>query len=141
MKTKKMILLMLLLVFTAFSIQAQTQRVRTVEKNYPFNPDYPDVYWGDSKVFLELVHYTKQVDVAKYGVPYVINFSGMTTKKDGSKKYIMSNWGFDTLEEFVYYKNLIENKKYYRILLKEPNNSQLSEILVLMNPRRKIPKI
>ena len=141
MKTKKMFVLMLLLVFTAFSIQAQTQRIRTVEKAYPFNPDYPDIYWGDSKVFLELVHYTRQVDVDKYGVRYVINFSGMTTKKDGSKKYVMSNWGFDTLEEFVYYKNLIENKKYYRILLKEPKDSPLSDILVLMNPRKKIPKL
>lgn len=141
MKTKKILILALLLVFTAVSTQAQTQRLKTAEKGYPFNPDYPDIYWGDSKVFLELVHYTRQSDSKKYGARYVINFSGMTTKKDGSKKYIMSNWGFNSLEDFVYHKNLLENKLYYRILLQEPKESMLSDILILMHPKRKIPKI
>ena len=141
MKTKKMLILVLLLAFTVSSVTAQTQRIKTSEKGYPFNPDYPDIFYGDSKVFLELVHYTRQKDAKKHGARYVIFFSGMTTKKDGSKKYVMSNWGFNSLEDFVYHKNLIENKKYYRILLKEPKESMLSDILILMNPKRKIPKI
>ena len=121
----------------------QTLNVRTSEKGYPFNPDYPDFYYGEEKVFLELIFYKRNADVSKASDSrYLIQFSGMTLKPDGEKTYIESTWGFDTLEEFKYYKNLIENKRYYRIMLKKPNYGMVNcDILVLMHPRRKIPKI
>jgi len=131
---------MLLMCMTGFGLEAQTKRVSTIKKEYSFNPDYPDFYYGDSKIFLELIHYTRSAKVI-YNKLYVINFSGMTTNLDGTKKYITCNWGFDTLEEFIYYKDLIENKRYYRILLQEPKDLIYSDILVLMHPRRKIPKL
>ena len=125
---------------TGFSLQAQTKRVKTVEKKYPFNPDYPDFYYGDHKVFLEVIFYQKTAKVV-YNKPYLIQFSGMTLKLNGTKKYIASTWGFDNFDEFIYYKDLIENKKYYRIKLKEPKDGILSDIVVLMHPKRKIPKL
>ena len=143
MKTKNLIILMLLVFLAGFSVQAQQLNVRTSEKGYPFNPDYPDFYYGDEKIFLELIHYKRNADDSKESDSrYVIQFSGMTKKLDGTKKYISSTWGFDNLEEFKYYKGVIENKKYYRILLKEPKYGMVNcDILVLMHPRRKIPKI
>lgn len=143
MKAKKILLLIVVISMTGFSLEAQNQRLKTIEKGYPFNPDYPDFYYGDEKVFLELVFYHRNADDSKsFDSRYLIKFSGMTRKPNGEKTYITSTWGFETLEEFKYYKNLIENKKYYRILLKEPNYGMINcDILVLMHPRRKIPKI
>ena len=140
MKEKKMLILILVIFLTSFSLQAQTKRLKTVEKEYSFNPDYPDFYYGNRKIFLELISYSRAAKVIN-NKRYVISFSGMTTNPNGTKKYIASNWGFDSLDEFKYYKGLIENKKYYRILLKEPKDGILSDIYVLMHPRRKIPKL
>ena len=140
MKAKIMLILMLTMFITGFSMQAQNKRLKTVEKEYPFNPDYPDFYYGDHKVFLEVIFYQK-TNKEVYNKPYLIQFSGMTFTPFGEKKYINSTWGFDNLDEFKYYKDLIENKKYYRILLKEPKDNILSEIIVLMHPKRKFPKL
>jgi len=143
MKVKKILILIFVICITGFSLQAQTQRLKTIEKGYPFNPDYPDFYYGDEKVFLELIFYHRNADDSKsFDSRYLIQFSGMTKKPNGTKTYLSSTWGFDSLDEFKYYKNLIENKKYYRILLKEPKYGMVNcDILVLMHPRRKIPKL
>ncbi len=132
---------MLVIFISGSSLQAQTQRLKTIEKGYSFNPDYPDFYYGDEKVFLEFVFYQRNADTKTYKARYLILFSGMTLKPNGTKTYIASTWGFNSLEEFKYYKNLIENKKYYRIKLKNPKDGLLSDIIVLMHPRRKIPKL
>jgi hypothetical protein len=143
MKVKKILILIFVICLTGFSLQAQTQRLKTIEKGYPFNPDYPDFYYGDEKVFLELIFYQRNADDSKsFDNRYLIQFSGMTRMPNGTKKYLASTWGFDSLDEFKYYKDLIENKKYYRILLKEPKYGMVNcDIHVLMHPRRKIPKL
>ena len=106
-----------------------------IQKEYPFNPDYPDFYYGKHKVFLEAIYYRREVDVKVFNGRYVIIFSGMS-----SSGYVLSHWVFNKLDEFKYYKDLIEKKKYHKILLKKPGENLQSQIIVLMNPIRKIPK-
>ena len=65
MKTKKMLILILIIFLAGFSVDAQTKRIKTSEKGYPFNPDYPDIYYGDEKVFLELIFYQRNADDSK----------------------------------------------------------------------------
>ena len=143
MKSKKILMLLLLVFLGSISVQSQTKRIKTIEKGYPFNPDYPDFYYGDEKVFLEFIFYQMNAESSKSWISrHIIKFSGMTKNPDGTKKYIESTWGFDSLDAFKYYKNLIEKKQYYRILLKEPGYGMVNcDIVVLMHPRRKIPKI
>ena len=132
------LLLFLILFSVSFNIQAQKRNIKTNKvqaKEYNFNPDYPDFYYGDHKVFLEAVWYKRMADISVYKNRYIISFSGMS-----SKGYVSNNWGFNKLEDFLYYKDLIENKKYFKILLKPTNDGLISEITILMHPKRKIPK-
>ena len=139
MKTIKNLALILILFLMSFNLYAQKKNLRTVKvqsKEYNFNPDYPDFYYGEHKIFLEAIWYHRKADLKIFKNRYLIVFSGMS-----SKGYISTTWGFNKLEDFLHYQNLIENKKYYRILLKKPKESLIGDIIVLMHPKRKIPKL
>lgn len=137
MKTLRSTCLFLILFLVSFNIEAQQKRFKapkTVKKEYSFNPDYPDFYYGKNKVFLEAIYYRREADIKVFKGRYVIVFSGMS-----SSGYVISHWVFNKLEEFTYYQDLIENKKYHKILLKKPSENMQSQIIVLMHPIRKIP--
>lgn len=142
MKIFRNLILSIIFLMTLSIVNAQDRKTATVkttsttEKEYPFNPDYPDFYYGEHKIFLEAVYYTRNADLKKIKARYLITFSGMS-----SKGYVISYWGLNSLDEFDYYKDLIENKKYYRILLHDPKDNILTDATVLMNPKRKIPKL
>jgi hypothetical protein len=113
-----------------------SKKQATSTKEYPFNPDYPDIYSNGGQLFLEHIFYKRNIDQSTYKKKYLITFSGMS--KGG---YFYTNLGFNSLEEFLYYQDLIENKKYNKIILSNVKGSQLGEIIVFKNQKRDIPKL
>ena len=56
MKTLKNLLLFLILFSVSLNVYSQKKNIRTTKvqtKEYNFNSDYPDFYYGDHKVFLD----------------------------------------------------------------------------------------
>lgn len=146
MYTKKLLVGLLIIFISNLSLNAQSktfkklnttaQKGSTVKKEYPFNPDYPGIYSNGGQLFLEHVYYKRNANLTTFKSKYLIIFSGMS--KGG---YFYSNLGFNNLDEFIYYQDIIENKKYKKIILSNDKKSGLGEIIVFQHSKRDFPKV
>lgn len=105
-------------------------------RQYPFNPDYPNVYLGDAEsqnvsIFLELVFYGK----AQKGGDYLVLFSGKS-----SQGYFQKKISFPTLEDFLHFQALLEKQKYERLYLFTDGSNE-ADYMVIQKPLREAPKI
>lgn len=105
-------------------------------RQYPFNPDYPNVYLGDAKsenvsIFLELVFYGK----AQEGGNYLVVFSGRSSEGQFQKKIF-----FPALEDFQSFQSLLETQDYERLYLFTDGSNE-ADYMVLKKPLREAPKI
>lgn len=105
-------------------------------REYPFNPDYPEVYLGDAKsenvsIFLELVFYGK----AQKGGDYLVLFSGRSSQGPFQKKI-----SFSTLEEFIEFQSVLEKQKYDRLYLFSDGLNE-ADYMLIKKPLREAPKI
>jgi len=110
--------------------------VSQVIRQYPFNPDYPDVYLGDSgseieSIFLEMVLYGQ----AQQNEQHFVVISGRSSKGAFQKKIT-----FAGLDELLYFQDVFENKKYDRIYFYSDSVNE-SDYLLLKSPRREAPQL
>ncbi len=113
-----------------------TPVVPQVVKQYPFNPDYPDVYLGDNgseleSIFLEMVLYGQ----AQQSEKHFVVMSGRSSQGAFQKKIT-----FADLDELAYFQDIFENKKYARIYLYTDRVNE-ADYLLLKSPRREAPKL
>ncbi len=105
-------------------------------RQYPFNPDYPDVYLGDNgsqeeSLFIELVMYGQTQQTQQY----FVLISGMSSQGHFQKKMT-----FENLEALLHFQDIFENKAYDRIYFYTDGANE-ADYTLLKNPRRVIPRL
>lgn len=107
-----------------------------VVQQYPFNPEYPNVYLGDNgsdieSLFLEMVLYGQSQNTYKH---FVV-ISGRSSQGAFQKKII-----FDKVEGLLHFQNTLENNDYSRIYLYSDRVNE-AHYLIQKKPSRKAPKL
>ncbi len=110
--------------------------VRQVVQQYPFNPDYPDVYLGDNgseveSLFLEMVLYGQSQQSQKH----FVLISGRSSRGAFQKKIT-----FADLEALLHFQDILEKKKYDRIYFYTDRVNE-ADYLLLKSPRRNAPQL
>lgn len=108
---------------------------RKVVPQYPFNPDYPDVYLGDNgseveSLFLEMVLYGQT-----QAGGYFVVISGRSSRGQFQKKI-----AFADLEGLLHFQGILENKEYDRLYFYTDLVNE-ADYLLLKHPRRPSPKL
>ena len=115
--------------------QPTPPKVQTI-RQYPFNPEYPDIYLGDAdsedvSIFIEAVFYGKAQEAGKY----LVVMSGKSSKGNFQKKI-----SFPSLEDFLHFLTLLENKVYDRLYLFSDGSNE-ADYMLIKKPLRKAPEI
>jgi len=115
---------------------AETTPAPKVVRQYPFNPEYPDVYLGDNgsekeSLFLEMVLYGQ----AQEGKSYLVVLSGRSSQGAFQKKM-----SFETLEAFLHFQEILENKEYDRIYFYAERVNE-ADYLLQKSPRATAPNL
>lgn len=118
--------------------QGQTTQppARQEVRQYPFNPDYPDVFLGDNgseveSIFLEMVLYGQ----AQQSEQHFVVMSGRSSSGAFQKRIT-----FADLEEVRHFQDILENKRYDRIYFYTDRVNE-ADYLLLKNPRRNAPQL
>lgn len=110
--------------------------VRQQVRQYPFNPDYPDVYLGDNgseieSLFLEMVLYGQ----AQQSEQHFVVISGRSSQGAFQKKIT-----FADLDQLRHFQEVFEAKKYDRIYFYTDRVNE-ADYLLLKSRRRAAPKL
>ena len=105
-----------------------------VVKQYPFNPDYADIYLGDDgatnvSVFVEAVYYGSTVD------SYFILITGKSSKGNFQKKL-----SFEDFDLFQHFQATLEEKQYDRLYFYSDGRS-VTDFTLQKKPTRKAPRL
>ena len=105
-----------------------------VVQQYPFNPDYADIYLGDDgatnvSIFVEAVYYGSTVD------SYFILLTGKSSKGNFQKKLSFSDFGL-----FQHFQATLEQKQYDRLYFYS-DGSSVSDFTLQKKPTRKAPRL
>ncbi|HKK17915.1 MAG TPA: hypothetical protein VJ952_04465 [Opitutales bacterium] len=105
-------------------------------RQYPFNPEYPDIYLGDAKsenvsVFVEVVFYGRTQDSEKY----LVLISGKSSDGNLQKKI-----SFSSREDFLHFQALLENKDYERLYLFSEGSNE-ADYMLIKKPLREAPDL
>lgn len=105
-------------------------------RQYPFNPDYPNIYLGDAEtedvsIFLELVFYGQ----AQESGDYLVIFSGRS-----SQGYFKKKISFPGLDDFQHFQTLLENQDYERLYLFRDGSNE-ADYMIIKKPLREAPAI
>lgn len=119
--------------------QQTTQPVAPkVVQQYPFSPDYPDVYLGDNgseieSIFLEMVLYGQ----AQQTQQHFVVLSGRSSQGAFQKKIM-----FADLDALLHFQDVFEGKQYDRIYFYTAQSStNEADYLLLKSPRRTAPNL
>lgn len=107
-----------------------------VVQQYPFNPEYPNVYLGDNgsdieSLFLEMVLYGQ----AQQSKKHFVVISGRSSQGIFQKKIT-----FESLEAFLHFQYILENKDYNRLYFYTERVNE-ADYLLQRKPTRKAPKL
>ena len=116
--------------------QSSTPPERKVVQQYPFNPDYPNVYLGDNgsdveTLFLEMVLYGQ----AQQSQKHFVVISGKSSQGVFQKKIT-----FASLDEFLHFQGILEGGDYSRIYF-YTNKVNEAHYLVQKKPSREAPQL
>jgi hypothetical protein len=105
-----------------------------VVQQYPFNPDYADIYLGDDgatnvSVFVEAVYYGSTAD------SYFILLTGKSSKGNFQKKL-----SFTDFEVFQHFQVTLEQKQYDRLYFYSDGRS-VTDFTLQKKPTRKAPRM
>lgn len=114
----------------------QAQPVAQVVREYPFNPDYPNVYLGDNgsqgqSIFIELIMYGQ----TQQGHQHFVVISGMS-----SQGYFQKKITFPSLEAMLHFQGIMEGQQYDRIYFYK-DGANAADYTLLKKPRRAIPQM
>lgn len=115
---------------------AQSQPVAQVVRQYPFNPDYQNVYLGDNgsqeeSIFIELIMYGQ----TQQGQQHFVVLSGMSSQGKFQKKITFPN-----LEAMLHFQGIMEGQQYDRIYFYTDRVND-ADYTLLKKPRRSIPQM
>ncbi len=103
-----------------------------VIRQYPFNPDYADIYLGDDgatnvSIFVEMVFYGSSEE------SYYVLIKGQSSAGAFQKKMT-----FTDLEGFLHLQRILEQKEYARLYFYSEGRSA-TDYTLQMKPTRKAP--
>lgn len=115
---------------------AQPEPVAKVVRQYPFNPDYPNVYLGDNgsqeqSIFIELIMYGQ----TQQGQQHFVVLSGMSSQGKYQKKIT-----FPDLTSMLHFQGIMEGQEYDRIYFYTDRVND-ADYTLLKKPRRAVPHI
>lgn len=114
--------------------EPQKPKKPKVVKQYPFNPDYADIYLGDDgatnvSIFVEAVYYGSTPDA------YFILITGKSSKGNFQKKL-----SFEDFELFQHFQAVLEEKQYDRLYFYSDGRS-VTDFTLQKKPARKAPQL
>ena len=115
--------------------QPSPPKVKTI-KQYPFNPEYPDIYVGDAdsqnvSIYIEVVFYGKAQEAGKY----LVVMSGKSSKGNFQKKI-----SFPSREDFLHFQTLLEDKRYDRLYVFSDGSNE-ADYMLIKKPLSEAPKL